>query len=277
MAAARWARRAGLSPHAQPAPLQGEAVIRARVDAVLAMAEQVSCFIAPSSFLRDRYHRFGFPRHKMRLLEYGFDVSRWQEERRAAPSPPLRLAYLGTWIPSKGVHVLLEAVREIDPALVELDVHGYAVPYEGVPDYEAQLRRLADGAPHIRMRGRYAPEDVPKLLSDAHVLVVPSIWYENSPLTVREAWLAGIPVIASDHGGLRESVRPELDGWLFPPRDARALRQLIEALARNPARVARARPSRARITPIANHAEILESWYREWLEPGRGHASAAGR
>jgi len=66
------------------------------------------------------------------------------------------------------------------------------------------------------------------------VLVVPSVWPENSPVTIWEAMASGIPVIASDIGGISELVEHGITGLLAPPRDPRALADLIEQLVKDP-------------------------------------------
>jgi glycosyltransferase involved in cell wall biosynthesis len=172
------------------------------------------------------------------------------------------------------VHVLVEAVRELDPEAVVLDLHGYAPPYDGFEDYAGHLRRLAGGAKHVRFHGAYAPEDVPTLLAQVDVLVVPSIWYENSPLTLHEARLAGVPVVASAHGGLLELVEHEVDGLLFQPGSPAALRSALERLAGDRALLERLRSSSRDVEDIRDHARGLERVYAE-LRPreSRGIAS----
>jgi len=66
---------------------------------------------------------------------------------------------------------------------------------------------------------------------------VPSIWYENAPLTIQEAFLAKIPVIATNLGGMREFVQDGVNGLLFRPRDAADLREKIRQIIDHPALV----------------------------------------
>ncbi len=243
------------------------AKIRERTEHILEMCSRVDRFISPLNFLGERYIEFGIPRHKITVSDYGFDLSAW-EQAPPQPKPPadrLRVAYLGTWIPSKGVDVLLEAFRGLDPSRAVLDVHGYANPFDGVEDYEGQLRRLAADAPHIRLRERYDPEAVPDLLAAADVLVVPSIWYENSPLTIHEAFLAGVPVVASGHGGMKELVRHGLSGLNFLPGDATSLRQALTRLIEDPALLPRLRRGIPAVKSIADNAVEIEALYDELL------------
>ncbi len=65
-----------------------------------------------------------------------------------------------------------------------------------------------------------------RALAETDVLVVPSLWYENSPVVIQEAFAAGVPVIASDVGALPEKVGSA--GWLFPVGDANRLQELLK-------------------------------------------------
>jgi len=267
---ARWRlpadiyRRIASRPFAREDDALGE--IRERTREVLEACSQVDRFVSPSQFLRERYAEFGVPAARIEVLRNGFDATKWPAPRAARPrdtSTPLRVIYLGTWIPSKGVHVLLEAVRSMDPREIQLEVHGHAVPFEGVENYEGQLQRLAAGAPHIRMGERYAPDDVPALLAAADVAVVPSIWYENAPLTIQEAFRAGLPVVASGHGGLLEFVAHERNGLTFRPGSSAALRAALERLAREPGLLDRLRAGVPAVVTMHEHALELERLYAE--------------
>ncbi|MBW2230888.1 MAG: glycosyltransferase family 4 protein [Deltaproteobacteria bacterium] len=243
---------------------QALAEIRARVEHMRELFESVDHFISPSAFLRDQFIESGLAAEKISVLDNGFDTTPWRgvaAARVRSAGEPLRCVYLGTWIPTKGVHVLLEAFRELDPEKAVLDVHGYAVPYEGREHYEGELRSLAEGAANIRLGERYTPAQVPQLLAEADVLVVPSVWYENSPLTLHEAFLAGLPVIASDHGGLREFVQHEVNGLRFKPGSVRALRAAITRLIDEPELLGRLRARRTHVMSIDDHAQALDAIY----------------
>jgi len=237
--------------------------IAAREQEVREMCAEVSHFIAPSRFLAQRYIEFGIPAERISVSDYGFDVEALRAAARSAPDPasPLRVAYIGTWIPSKGVHVLIEAFREIDARDATLEIHGYAVPYDGFDDYEGHLRRLAGGAASIRFRGAYEPRQTKALLEEADVVVVPSIWYENSPLTIHEAFLAGVPVIASRQGGMQELVEHGRSGLTFRPGDAQSLREALERLIRDRGLLAQLRSGIPPVKPIERDAAEIRSIY----------------
>jgi glycosyltransferase involved in cell wall biosynthesis len=224
------------------------------------MFEHVHRFVSPSRFLRDRFVEWGLPASRVVVADNGFSP-RAAAPRETREGGAVRVAYLGTWIPSKGVHLLVEAFRAIDPAQATLDVHGYAVPFDGFPDYEGHLRRLAGDAPHIRFHGAYGPEDVPGLLGRADVLVVPSLWYENSPLTIHEAFQARVPVIAADHGGMREFVKNRVNGLTFRPGSVADLRRVLGYAIREPDVLRNIASSPSDLVDIEVHAALLERLY----------------
>jgi len=190
--------------------------LRARMD-------DVDLFVAPTAFARDRAVEWGVPAAKVRVLSLG---------AVAAPARPRfararrRIGYVGTIAPHKGVHVLLEAVRRSSRPDWTLDVVGRT---DLDPEYGARLRALAGGDARIRFRGPVPPDEQAGLWESLDVLVVPSLWWENSPLTVLEALAAGVPVIASRTGGVPE-VLPADAGILVPPGDVGGLCAALEGV-----------------------------------------------
>ena len=86
--------------------------------------------------------------------------------------------------------------------------------------------------PSILFRGGYNRQQLPDILADIDVVVVPSIWYENAPLVIQEAFAADIPVITTNLGGMSETVTHDVNGLLFERNDsddlARQLRRVID-------------------------------------------------
>jgi glycosyltransferase involved in cell wall biosynthesis len=254
-------RRLASRPFAREVEALGE--IRERTTHVLDMCAHVDRFIAPSRFVKERHVEFGVDAEKITVADNGFDLSRACTSAPAArvASEALRVVYLGTWIPSKGVHVLVRAFHDMDPAAARLEVHGHAPHYDGFDDYEGHLRAIAGSAPHVRFRGAYEPEEVPGILAEADVMVVPSIWYENSPLTIHEARLARVPVVASGHGGILELVEHEVDGLYFRPGSVAGLRAALMRLAQDRELLGRLREAARGVEDIRDHSRSLEAVY----------------
>ncbi len=216
-----------------------------------------SAVIAPSHFLASLMTERGIvSAEKISRLDSGV-AGPWREPQASDPARPLRLGFVGGIYPTKGVHVLLEAFASMQRGLATLEIHGVL---EWFPSYVGHLRALAGERADLRWRGRFAPEELDTILDDIDVLVVPSLWYENRPLTIQAAFRRGICVVASNLGGMAELVVSGFGGELFGPGDAPALARLLSELARNRARVlelARARPALSSMSEVADrHLEI---------------------
>jgi glycosyltransferase involved in cell wall biosynthesis len=212
------------------------AEVRARMVHVRAVCQAVSLFLSPSQFLRKKFLDFGIPSDKILFSPNGYETSSFSARARTVSEwrSPIRFAYIGTIIPPKGVHSLIQAFRAVPATAAHLTLYGGEVPYEGFPGYGQALRELAAGCSHISFAGSYRPAEVGNILREVDVLVVPSIWYENAPLTIQEAFLAKIPVITANLGGMAEIVRDQVNGLLFRPRDVQDLREKIVLLLRQP-------------------------------------------
>ncbi|HEX5051394.1 MAG TPA: glycosyltransferase family 4 protein [Planctomycetota bacterium] len=180
---------------------------------------------------RDEYLAWGLDHDDIRIVEPGLDHERFAQRRhRRRPGHTFRLAFVGTVFPSKGVHVAVEAVQRLDPARFTLDVHGDDPPWHNDVGYGQRLRAADRGTHRIRFHGRYDNRDLPGLLSEADVLIVPSLWNETYCLTLREGFLAGVPVVASRLGAMAEGVVDGETGLLFTPGDPADLAARVQQL-----------------------------------------------
>jgi glycosyltransferase involved in cell wall biosynthesis len=247
-------------------PRQDSAVqkVRQRMEHMREVCEQIDLFVAPSRFLADRFRSFGVPASKLLYSDNGYDVAAFSNraERVRKERERLRFGFIGVVFPPKGVHVLLEAFREILEDEAELVIHGSLVPYEGFEGYEEQLQRLAAGRSNIHFAGPYVASEVDQILGALDVLVVPSVWYENSPLTIHEAFLAHVPVITADLGGMRELVHDGVNGLLFRPRDAADLRTKIRQLIGQPQLLEQLSGRAPVVKTITEDAADMEQRYR---------------
>lgn len=188
--------------------------------------------IAPSHFLAGLFAKNGFPRGRMTVVPYGLEPGRIVPVATHRPRSPLRIGFCGVLSPWKGAHLVVQAVRNSTMAL-HLRING-RTNEPMFQDYIDRLRTIADGDPRIHFPGAYAAADAAQVFADMDILVVPSLWYENTPFVVLEAFAAGVPVIAADLGGLKEVVRDGENGLLFAAGDANSLRAAIERVARDP-------------------------------------------
>lgn len=191
--------------------------------------DDVDVAIAPSRFLLDIFVDNGYPREKFLLSPYGLDLSWLPRLESRDSNARLCFGYIGQIDPLKGVDILVEAFQTVSPGeSAELRIYG---DLKKNPSFTEKLGRVARGAPGVRFMGPFERPAIAEVLSAIDILVVPSIWYENTPLVIWEAFAAGKPVIATNLGGMSEAVEHEVNGLLFERGDvaglARALQQLI--------------------------------------------------
>lgn len=236
----------GATPAAGTAALTSEpaARLRALLDRPRRQLERLAladAIVAPSRFLASLFVRNGFPGDRITVVPYGLAPGRIAHRPVRRPRTPLRLGFCGVLSPWKAPHLAVRAVRD-SAAAVELRIHGNA-DEPMFADYIAHCRAIADGDSRIRFVGPYGETDAADVFAGLDVLVVPSTWYENTPFVVLEAFAAGVPVVASDLGGLSELVVDGRNGLLFRAGDAAALRGAIERLAGDPTLLAGLRPT----------------------------------
>jgi ribonucleotide reductase alpha subunit len=127
----------------------------------------------------------------------------------------------------------------------------------------------------VQFHGRYPPSEVGHILSKLDVLVVPSRWYENAPLTIQEAFLSGIPVVASRLGGMAEFVHDEENGLLFNVGDPADLARCLRRLHDDRDLLRRLRPTVKTHKSIESDAHTMELRYRELIAARASMKAAA--
>lgn len=238
-----------------PTPL-GARRIERRWRAMRGLADDVDLFLAPSRDLAEAALDFGFPAQRVRVVPLGVPITE-QEIPRAMPKLAASFGYLGSLVPHKGVHHLVSAFRDMPPD-ARLSIYGSLLDD---PGYVRELRGITTH-PGIRFLGEVAPDVVSQVLSELDCLVVPSIWRENAPLSVQEAFVAGTPVIATDLGGLSELVGSG-GGLLVPAGDEAALLAAMHRMATEPGLALRLANSISRPRPIEDHLADLRRIYSE--------------
>jgi glycosyltransferase involved in cell wall biosynthesis len=166
---------------------------------------EVSLFLALNEFSRARFVRGGLPPERIHVKpNFVADPGPRTVPNSASPT----VLYVGRLVSEKGLGVLLEAWRRAAVGSLELVIVG-----DG--SMRPALQRLA--VPGVRFAGRLPAEEVRRRMLAARVLVLPSLSYEVQPMAALEAVAAGVPVLASDIGGMPDLLRPLGSCWLVPP------------------------------------------------------------
>jgi glycosyltransferase involved in cell wall biosynthesis len=213
-----------------------------------------------NEFLKDMFACNGLTAHNQRVVPFPVPqkASALFDLPAPAPSDTLNIAFIGSLTPSKGPQIVIEAVTRLAPSVpIRLHVWGAALKAE----FLDHLRRVAGNDARILFRGTFPQEQFADVLRDMDILAIPSLWYENTPLTALSGLAARRILVASDIGGLSSLIRHGQNGFLFPPGDVLALVDLFATLARDKrvlAKMARA------ITPpgtVRAYVDEIESCY----------------
>jgi GT2 family glycosyltransferase/glycosyltransferase involved in cell wall biosynthesis len=232
------------------------------------VANRVNLVLAPSRTLEGHMLRFGLRRARLMHLPQGIDTSRLQGVERTAGAS-VRFGFIGSMIVSKAPHLLLEAFSGLPDGAASLEIYGGFGGYHGDDSYRSRVEPLLE-RPGIHHHGPVPHGEIPAAFAGIDVLVVPSIWLENAPFVIREAFTAGVPVVTSDLGGMAEMVRHEVNGLRFAAGDADDLRRTLARLVDEPSLVDRLRQGIPPVMTIEEDAAQLRDLYRAQLDDPAG-------
>ena len=249
----------------------------------------VDRFVSPSRFLAERYVDWGIGPERITVEENGRPavaaVPAGGEGEDAGRPHRDRIGYFGQFTAFKGADVLLKAMQLVaerragapaprDAAHPTLRLHGANIEHQP-EEFQALFRSLLGTAgDDINLVGRYRPEELPALMGAVDWVVVPSIWWENAPLVIQEAFAHGRPVICSDIGGMAEKVTHGVDGLHFRAGDPRSLADTIERAVGTPGLWDRLRAGIGEVHPVASHVTNLADLYDDVVAAHAGRPGA---
>lgn len=246
--------------------------VERRMRHVKEVVEQVDLFISPAKYLKNRYEKdFGLPTDKSIYLDYGFDRSRMLGRVRNE-GEPFTFGYIGTHIPAKGIHQLIEAFGKIKGDAI-LRIWGR----DRGQDSRA-LRAIAATLPpekqnSIQWMPEYKNQHIAvDVFSKTDAIVTPSVWVENSPLVIHEAQQSRVPVITANDGGMGEYVINGVNGLTYEHRNVDALAEKMQVFVDDPQYARQlgekgyAYSEDGEIPCIDQHIIDLEARYKELMQ-----------
>lgn len=200
------------------------------------LASRTDALVTISPGLRDQLLELGIgTEEKFRVIPLGFDLSAFfavsrptgvlREAVGLAPDAPL-LVSVGRLVPIKNHELLIGVVEQLPGVHCAIVGDGER---RAALTAEVRARRLQDRVHFLGWR-----RDLPDLLADADVAVLTSA-NEGTPVSLIEASAAGVPVVATEVGGVSFVVRPGATGRLVPSGDGRAFADAVRALLADPA------------------------------------------
>lgn len=216
------------------------------------------------------------PEIDIEVIPNGIDIDQFSPPEQRHRRTPIRLITVARLLERKGIHTILEALAKPSRLPVQLQIIGTG-------PYEARLRELVNElhlADRVSFLGFVPNEKLPAYYRSADIFVLPSAT-ESFGLVFAEAMACGLPIIASNVGGIPETVRDGIDGLLCPPDDPMALRgNLVRLMSDFGAREEISQSQRQRILryyPWEHIAERYAELYRSVLGSGEGRQATRPR
>ncbi len=162
------------------------------------------------------------------------------------------------------IHRLLNFDKKVTERL-KARLHIYDSTF-GSPISENHWRRISNQEKSgVIVHGAYQNEKIGEILAGLDAVIVPSVWFENSPLTIQEAFIGGVPVITSNQGGMAELVRDGVDGLHFRLGDANDLRNKLVSLIEDPNQLNRLRSEISEVPSIEQQTAVIRQYYEQLI------------
>lgn len=195
--------------------------IQMRKDYILSRLNKIDAFISPSRYLAERYIKAGIEREKIHVIPNGIDLKRFKKVSRNS-NKKIRFSFVGYIGKHKGIHVLMDALSYIkDKDRMMLNLVGDGEDRSRIEEFVKQ-NGFGD---MVKFWGKVDNSSIESVYKDTDVLILPSVWPDNHPVSICEAMASGIPVIASRIGGIPELVEDGKTGYLFEAGDSKELAQ----------------------------------------------------
>lgn len=188
-----------------------------------------SAVIAPTRFLQSAYEKNGLTAAPIHKINFGVDLDRKPKHLRPS-SAPIRFGFIGQIAPHKGAGLLVEAFCRLPPGKSELHIYGAE---SQSPAYVQAMRERSTNFPVFFM-GTFPTEQMRSVLDKLDFLVIPSTWYENSPLVLLDALASHTPVIVSDVDGLTEFLELDKNGYVFARGSVDDLERVLLKIVQQP-------------------------------------------
>jgi len=212
---------------------------------------------APSQFIIDKLKETGlFKGTKTLKFPLGIEL---KSIKTAKEYNIINVLYVGGLSWHKGVHILINAFNSLDYKNIRLHIIGKG-------KNEDEIRKLTSSDKRIIYHGFVLDKDLKGLYQKANVTVVPSIWYDNSPMVIYESLMHGSPVIGSRIGGIPELVEEGYNGFLFEAGNVGELKKIFENILHDTPQLQRLEEGAyesSKKYDINEHIRNLEKIYRD--------------
>jgi glycosyltransferase involved in cell wall biosynthesis len=222
----------------------------------------IDLFHVPSRFMGKKLLAGGIRRDKIRHLFYTIFLDRFEPSQERGDY----LLFFGRLSDEKGILTLLKAAKAYAMAPIYIVGDG--------PQSQLLQRFVSEHELNqVKFFGLKSGEELSALVKNARAIVVPSEWYENSPLVIYEAFAYGRPVIGANMGGISELIDHDENGLLFVAGNVAELSEQMKRLWEEPdlaigfGKAAREKAERE-FNPRVHYEKMLD-WYQELMQPAQ--------
>lgn len=255
----------GYSAAKMPAAIQATTE---RPEVLRRAANKNKAIMVPTRLMRDIFVENGMAPELLHHVPFGLDQSNLQGHQTKTESDVLRVGFIGTIFEHKGLDLLIKAFQKFPAKTAAvLQIYGDINQF---PEYGKTIQALIDIKPdNIQLLGTFPNAELGRILDNMDVLVVPSRWYENTPLVIQSALATRTPVIATNLGGMSELVKHEQNGLLFELNDYNSLHSQLERLVEDRSILPRFMQNIPPERTIEAMVDDIESIYEKVLKSDR--------
>jgi glycosyltransferase involved in cell wall biosynthesis len=243
-------------------------------------ANKTNGIMVPTKLMFDIFVENGIDSRLITHVPFGIDVSPLVDFQIKTQSDVLRIGFVGTLFEHKGVDTLIEAFQRLPAdARAVLKIYGDTKQFaEYAETLIALAKRPLANSEKIQFLGTFPNDELGKVFTEIDVLVVPSRWYENTPLVMQSALATKTPLICTNLGGMSELVKPDFNGMLFELNSAESLAEKLNRFLQDPDLAGRLSSNIPPERTIAQMVENIEQVYSMALYTGTGpkQLTAAG-
>ena len=226
-----------------------------------------------TQFLKDVLVKHGANGALINVIPYGVTMGTLPDPlpipKTFSNKEPLRLGYIGTLSDYKSPHTIVSAISYLGEKAQNVSVSLYGSFIKNDPYPNTLLKMIDKQAPVVQLKGTFPNEHIGDILQGFHALIIPSVWYESSPLVLISALNAGLPVIVSSLGGLTEILEGGKYGLAYPPGDSKALSRIILNILENPDTLKKLRKNLSGFNrTVADYVNDIEKHYHTLLKRG---------
>jgi colanic acid/amylovoran biosynthesis glycosyltransferase len=195
-------------------------------------------FLANCEFFRQRAIQLGCDPLNIKVLRSGLDYAKFPYRiRQPEPNGTIRVVTTGRLVEKKGIEYGIKAIAQVLRTYPHLEYHIVGDGYLMKP--LQQLIQDLGVTDHVKLLGWKTHQELIEILDRAHLFMAPCVTAkdgnQDAPVnTLKEAMAMGLPVIATEHGGIPELVEDEVSGFLVPERNVDAIAQKLNVLIAHP-------------------------------------------